>query len=324
MITLVKLVAGSRLYGTSLPESDTDYRGIYLPSREDCLLNRVKDTITDTVEEDTQYFSLQYFLKLASQGQSMAIEMLASPEGVSAYQLDHGPGVTIPWARLRANRRRFFTRNMHSFLGYAKSMSSKYSSRIDRLNETEAILTLFRKHSTGGGWDRPYRFNDDKRLAAIWDELPESTNAAKTINERNTNADKRSYVVCGRELQATVTIGHAYQVIQGVADSYGERVRKAQNGQLDWKALGHAFRVAYQAKEIVETGDLIFPLAQADYLRDMRLGRFDFIKEGLDAKLDDLINEVQAKMDASSLPEKVDQAFVDQLILDTYTQHYHL
>jgi hypothetical protein len=311
MSILLKTLYGSSLYGTRTSESDTDYRGIYLSPLNDCLLNRIKDTVTDPTEEDTQLFSLQYYLALAAQGQSIAIELLAAPDSAIV--------ATSPtWEYLRANRKRFFTRNMHSFLGYAKSMSGKYSSRIDRLNETEIILSFLRKYSTGGGWDRPYRFNDGKRLTDVWGELPESPNAVKTINERNMNEDKRIYVVCGRELQATVTIGHAYTIVKSVYDSYGERVRKAKDGNLDFKALAHAYRVAYQALEIVMTGDLIYPLCRADYLRDMRLGRFDFIKEGLDAKLDDLINEVQAKMDASDLPDKVDGAWLDNVVLEAY------
>lgn len=312
MKPLVKLIAGSRLYGTNVPDSDTDFRGVYLPPMRDCLLNRVKNTVTDATEEDTQSFSLQYFLSLASQGQSIAIEMLSAPDKVVVVSSE-------AWKKLRHERRRFYTRNMHSFLGYAKSMSGKYSSRIDRLKETEAIVDVL-----WAGGDGFLHGRGNERLLTIWDMLPESLNAVKTINDRNANADKRAYVVCGRELQATVTIGHALQVVRTISDSYGERVRKAKDGALDWKALGHAFRVAYQALEIVETGDLVYPLKQADYLRDMRLGRFDFIKEGLDQRLDDLIQEVQTKMDASSLPDKVDQAWCDQFVLDTYRTEYTL
>lgn len=316
-MTIAKILYGSHLYGTFTPESDLDYRGIYLPTLRDCLLGTVKDTVTDTTEEDTQYYSLPYFLRLAAQGQSVAIEILSAPDSAIVEDGD-------VWRRLRGEKSRFYTKNMHSFLGYAKSMSSKYSSRIDRLNETETILKVFQRHSTGGGWDRPYRFNDDKRLSVIWDELPESLNAVKTVNERNTNVDKRAYVICGRELQATVTIGHAYSVIKTVYDSYGERVRKAKNGQLDWKALAHAFRVAYQARDIVTTGRLTYPLHNADYLREMRLGKIDFMENRLDERLDNLILEVQSLMDASNLPNKVDQSWCDDFVLDAYRTHYTL
>lgn len=307
MNILFKAFAGSRLYGTSVPESDTDLRGVYLPSRADCFLDRIRDTISDPTEEDTQLFSLQYFLKLAAQGQSVAIEMIAAPPDKIV--------VSSPlWDYLHANRRRFFTRNMNAFLGFAKSMASKYSSRAERLNETQAILDVI--------LDDPEVEWDEKepRLSTIWDKLPESINAVKTVNERNGNHDKRVYVVCGREIQATVTIAHAYSVIRTIYDSYGERVRNAQAGNVDWKSVSHAYRVAYQALEIVETGDLTYPLSRADWLRDMRLGKMDFFKDELDAKLYALIAEVQAKIDASDLPDSVDQAWLDKIVLDTYGQ----
>lgn len=303
MTILSKITVGSRLYGTSVPTSDTDYRGVYLPSRDDCLLGRIKDTWDDKAEVDTSYFSLQTFLRLASEGQSMAIEMLAAP--VWAVQ------VSSPvWEMLYNRRRMFYTKSMYSFLGYAKGMASKYSARIDRLTETEAILQTLMAASV---------FGPNARLSSAWDSLPVSLNAVKSTNDRSTNADKRVYVVCGREIQATAHISHAYDVIKGIHDGYGERVRAAKEGKIDWKALMHAFRVAYQAHEIVTTGDLSFPLANAEWLRELRLGHIDFLGERLDEKLDALIAEVQTLLDASALPERVDPAIVDDLILRAYS-----
>ena len=304
-MTIAKILYGSKLYGTSTPDSDHDLRGIYLPSLCDCLLGTVKDTVTDATEEDTQYYSLPYFLRLAAQGQSVAIEMLSAPDSAIVTDSDI-------WRRLRAEKTRFYTRNMKSFLGFAKSQAGKYSSRAERLNETEAILDVLTD------------FSNETRLSVAWNHLPESPNAVKTVNERNTNADKRAYVVCGRELQATVTIQHAYTVIKTIRDSYGERVRNAKEGRIDWKSLAHAFRVASQARDIVTTGKLTYPLHNADYLREMRLGKIDFMENRLDEKLDSLINEIQVLMDTSDLPDKVDQSWCDDFVLDTYEREFGL
>lgn len=306
---LAKILYGSGLYGTVTPDSDVDYRGIYLPSLRDCLLGTTKDTFNDPLEEDTQYFSLPYFLKLAAQGQSVAIEMLSAPDSAIVGDSD-------TWRRLRAEKARFYTRNMKAFLGFAKSQSGKYSSRIERLAEVETILSALRRPDTISC--------EQRRLGEIWDELPESTNAVKTTNERNTNADKRVYVVCGREIQATATVWHAYQVIEAIKDGYGERVRNAKDGKIDWKSLSHAFRVAHQAREIVTTGKLTYPLSNADYLRDMKLGKIDFMENRLDEKLDNLIEEVQDLMDRSNLPGQVDLDWCDQFVLDTYQEYYSL
>ena len=42
---IIKSVFGSHLYGTDTPESDRDYKGIFIPSMEDCVLNQIKNTI---------------------------------------------------------------------------------------------------------------------------------------------------------------------------------------------------------------------------------------------------------------------------------------
>lgn len=297
---LAKVTFGSHLYGTSVPTSDDDFRSIYLPTIQSLILQRAKDAWEDKSEQDTSVFSLQHFCRLASEGQSIAIELLSAP--------DSAVKITSPiWETLRANRKRFYTKSMHSFLGFSKTMAGKYSARIDRLNETEVVIAAMRE------WD-----GVEARLGEMWDELPESLNAQKGVNDRSSGSDHRVYRICGRELQATVTIAHALTVVSTIHSSYGERVRKARDGQIEWKALAHAFRAALQAREIVETGDLHFPLKDAEWLRDLRLGRFNFLECGLDKKLDDLISEVQVKMEASNLPDKVYPIFVDNLILSAY------
>ncbi len=312
-ITFMNIIAkvryGSVLYGTSTPESDMDYRAIYLPPLSDLVLQRVRDAWEDKTEEDTSVFSLQHFARLAVEGQSIAIELLSAPD-------HHVVHTSALWETLRANRKRFYTKSMHSFLGYAKTMSGKYSVRVDRLHETAAILGVLATHME--------RFHEDRRLpeprlAAIWDELPVSLNAEKTVNDRGSGADKRVYRVCGRELQATLHLSNALVVVRGIYDSYGERVRKVRDGNVEWKALMHAFRAALQCREIVETGDLRFPLADAPWLLSLRLGQLGFVEEGLDQRLDSLIADVQTKMDASALPDKADKDWMDRFILNAYS-----
>lgn len=308
MNVLAKIVFGSKLYGTNIPTSDNDFRAIYLPTLEECVLLCARDAWEDKSEEDTSFFSLQHFLKMASEGQSAAIELLcAGPE--------HRVSTSPLFEYLHENRKHFFSKNMNSFVGYARAMSGKYTSRVDRLNEAEAIVAYLQEN---------IEFADENgvkyspRLADVWDGLPVSPNATKGENPNNKNADKRAYFVCGRELQATVTTEHAIGVIKQIVNTYGERVKKAKSADLDYKALMHAFRAGYQVKQIMETGDLKFPLPEADYLRDMRSGKINFVDNHLDEKLDDLMNEVQGLIDNSKLPDRVDKKVVDQLILKAY------
>ena len=79
MNVLSKIQFGSKLYGTNIPTSDDDYRAIYLPTLKECVLLKAKDAWEDKSEEDTSFFSLQHLMKMASQGQSAAVELVCAP-----------------------------------------------------------------------------------------------------------------------------------------------------------------------------------------------------------------------------------------------------
>jgi predicted nucleotidyltransferase len=308
---IARIVFGSKLYGTSIPESDNDFRSIYLPDIKECVLMQVRDAWEDKSEEDTSYFSFQHFIKMATEGQSIAIELLAA--------MDNNIIITSPiWEELHKNRKRFYSKNMKSFIGYAKTMAGKYSSRIDRLTETENILNVLKEELEDNIFSYRSQSTPILKLRDIWDKLPESLNAVKGTNNRQGGEDKRAYQVCGRELQASVTVSHSIEVIKAIYDSYGSRVRKAKENEVEYKALAHAFRAALQCKELAETGDLIFPLKDAEWLRDLRLGKFNFLECGLDKKLDDLILEVECSMKNSQLPDHADKAYAESIILKAY------
>ena len=90
---IVKMKFGSHLYGTDTKDSDIDYKGIFLPNKEEILLNRIPNSYNFTTKEnnigkntsndiDNEIYSLHYFLKLACEGQTVAIDMLHAPESM--------------------------------------------------------------------------------------------------------------------------------------------------------------------------------------------------------------------------------------------------
>ena len=68
---LVKVLTGSRLFGTHTDTSDYDYVTIFVPPIEDCILGRVnhasqtKDLVTNVEHIG---WSLQHWIKLLGQG----------------------------------------------------------------------------------------------------------------------------------------------------------------------------------------------------------------------------------------------------------------
>ncbi|WWS23928.1 hypothetical protein vBKpnAMK2_00279 [Klebsiella phage vB_Kpn_AM_K2] len=114
MKTIVKSYFGSHLYGTSTPESDVDFKEIFVPHPRDILMcqamnhtNRnTNNSATKNTKDDIDHelFSLKYFFKLAADGETVALDMLHTPsELVVASDL---PEV---WKFIQDNRARFYT-----------------------------------------------------------------------------------------------------------------------------------------------------------------------------------------------------------------------
>jgi predicted nucleotidyltransferase len=79
---------GATLYGMNSPESDVDYKGIFIPYKEDLLLGKKmkslnfstgNDKSKNSKEDiDIDVWSLHYFLELLQKGETGAVDLLFS------------------------------------------------------------------------------------------------------------------------------------------------------------------------------------------------------------------------------------------------------
>lgn len=200
-------------------------------------------------------------------------------------------------------------------MSFSRSMAAKYALRADRMQTVETVIDIIECMVKRGV----------AKLGQAWELLPELPHTSKGENPLDRNADKRVYTVVGKGLPAPIAPTYALDILIKVRDSYGERVKsaKAMNGQ-DLKAISHSFRVAYQLKHIYQDGDFYFPLPETPFIRAVKDGTLNYVTDGLDTKLNDLITEVEELAAKSSFPNKVDQSWGDQLVLDTYREHYIL
>ena len=78
-LIIFECISGSRAYGTNLPKSDTDIRGVFvLPEKDFYSLNyipQVADTTNDTV-----YYELKRFIELLADNNPNILELLNAPE----------------------------------------------------------------------------------------------------------------------------------------------------------------------------------------------------------------------------------------------------
>ena len=131
MDLVVEMRFGSHLYGTDTPDSDLDLKGVYVPDAADILLQRVKATITsnrvraqgeknEPGDVDIEVYSLQRYLDLLAEGQTLALDMLFAPD----------TAMTIPpsrlWREIQANGHRLVSRRATAFVKYCRQQANKY------------------------------------------------------------------------------------------------------------------------------------------------------------------------------------------------------
>ena len=105
-------LAGSKAYGRSSTDSDTDIRGIFLPAAADVLLQ--KDICTIRLKDgDVEFHPIAKFFKLAANGNPNVLEWLFVRE-------DHLFKMDCYGQKLRENRSLFLSQKLFSsFFGYA-------------------------------------------------------------------------------------------------------------------------------------------------------------------------------------------------------------
>jgi len=310
---IVKMVFGSHLYGTSTPESDKDFKGIFLPTREQILLGKIPKSINESTKNnnsakntskdiDLEMYSLHYFIHLACEGETVALDMLHAPKEMIKE--------TCPiWDEIVLNRQRFYTKNLKAFVGYARQQASKYGIKGSRLDDAQRVLEFLRHLVIREAHNK---------LFSLWDDLPTGEHIFKYPPNEN---GERMYEVCGRKIGEKVTLQYAYETVKRFVDNYGERARKAAaNEGIDWKAVSHAFRAAYQVKQILTENTITFPLKEAPTLLLIKQGKLDY--QSVVNKLNDLISDVEELSEKNDLPEKVDRNFWNNFIMNTL-ERYH-
>lgn len=308
MKKIVRMVFGSHMYGLNTPESDTDYKGIYLPELNDLLLGTYAKHISFSTGDDTSkntkddidddWIALPEFIRLAVKGETVALDMLHVNPAFSVVELGEYGWI---WNELVRNRSSFYSKNLNAYIGYVKRQSAKYGikgSRIAAMREVIAFLS---------GTDQSIT------LSTVWSELPENEYASKTLT-----GDLNFYCVNAKQFQSTVTVAYALERITAALNAYGDRALLAEKNQgLDWKAISHAIRAGTQLRSILADGSFTYPLADRDFIMQVKRGELDYTTV-VGPMLELLIDEVAELTSKSGLPDFVDATHWNDWLLHVY------
>jgi hypothetical protein len=317
---IVKMKFGSHLYGTDGPDSDLDFKGVFLPEVGDLLLGptfkgRYKKTISNNTnatdgkntssDVDEEFYSLHYFLKLALEGQTVALDMLHAPQSAI---IEGSP----LWDVLVDNRDRFYTKNLKAFVGYARKQAAKYGIKGSRLNDAEEVVNFLQV--------RLRKSVESPTLRDVWSELPKGEHIKIIRESRSEKAGSnalRMYQVCGKSFQETARLNYILPIIRGYLDNYGKRARlAAKNEGVDWKAMSHALRAAYQVTELLRDGTMTLPRPEAAFLRAVKEGEMSFVI--VQGALEGAMAALEGLAESSDLPDKPDYKFAERFVHYAY------
>lgn len=301
---LVEMVFGSHLYGTATPASDKDFKGVFLPSKNDLFLGRVPKSVSfntkqssesknTSADTDRELYSLQYFFELAKKGETVALDMLHAPK---EFWLTS----TWEWEYLHSKRSMFYTKNLSSFVGYARTQAAKYGVKGSRLADAKRVLEALRA-------------NPKKKVFEVYHLLPTGEHCGLAMSGM--------YEVCGKKMTMTATTDTYVLMLENFVKEFGERARQAETNQgVDWKALSHAFRAGFQVRALLTEGDFTYPLKECAFLRSVKNGELHF--KDVSPMLEDLMDLLTSLSAKSTLPEKVDSEKCDEVLLSVVNSFY--
>jgi hypothetical protein len=223
--------------------------------------------------------------------------------------------ITCPvWDHLKASRCDFYTRSMRSFVGYARKQAAKYGVKGSRLEAVrEALAFLITK------CDRTVQ--DLYEHGELWEDNEHVHLSLFTLPDGDYDVQQSYWEVCGKKMTFGGKASHYVPMLKKFYDNYGDRARQAaSNKGIDWKAISHAFRVAFQTQEIMCGRGFSYPLMESPFLRDVKAGKFDYTRV-VGPALDNLMKNIEDLAKTSTLPAKVDTKKWQAWLADTTSSY---
>ena len=344
-LILFEAVSGSRAYGTSLPHSDTDLKGVFvLPEARFFGLNYVPQVANET--NDEVFYELRRFVELLLKNNPTVLELLGTPTDCVVYQHPL-------FARFRAAD--FLSKRcQQSFAEYAVAQIRKAKGLNKKINHPEpparkSVLDFC--YVTVGAGAQPVapwlaRQNvaparcglaNVPHLVDLYalfvDSTPEQGLGYRgLVRDPDSSQDVLlSAVPKGEAPVAYLSFNrNGFSTYCRVFREYWEWVEKRNSERYantvrhgknyDAKNMLHVFRLLQMALEIAETGQLHVRRPNRDFLLQIRRGEFEY--EELVAEAEQLVARVEAAFVASTLPDAPSQEGMERLLIEVRQAFY--
>jgi len=309
--------AGSKLYGTDTPTSDTDYKGIFMPSEVSLLLQQAPENFTftsgdnnsaNTAEDlDLDLFSFHKWVRLLAKGDTGATETLFSILTSGAVEYLDPVFETF----IKNNFSNLITNNPYSWIGFALGQAKKYEikgARYKELHELEQLLL---------------KLNAEDRLVTHMTYFKDLVVKYKYINIQNLSGSRDGsrnldYLdILGKKFSEEVTVQYVLNHVSQRVKTFGQRA-KAATGDVEWKGMSHAVRVVLQCQVLMATEVIGFPLKDKKFIKAIKAGSvpLEEVMNLLDTTLDTIYH-----MRDNEPQRKLNTTLTNQFILEFIKDH---
>lgn len=309
ILFLVK--AGSHFFNLNSPNSDSDFRGIYMPSHKEFYKGEskrkfferktlegnktgVKNTKNDV---DFYLFSYTFFLDLLRRGDFNCMELLYTPQDKILIN-------SVEIQNLMSIRKDLLVNDISAFLGFIKKEYRRYGVNINHYKIQEDLANFLRKYPP------------ETRLVDIWADIKEyakdDSQIIFTTSLTGNSNEVPTLKIAQRLYQNTVKVNYVVDGIDRRLKKYGHRQKNMAASGVEFKGLYHALRLIYEANDLFDNGEFKIPfdLDRHAILRSIKDGTADqdYIFSLIDNEIDKLYDrERQVKTNRPEIENRIDK-----------------
>jgi hypothetical protein len=303
---IYQVESGSKLYGTTMPESDVDYSSVFMPTAYDLFSLQKCDYIDDSTKSssedrrntaedvDNQKFSLKRYMHLVLHGNPNLLEILFCKNPIIEDPI---------FTPVKENAHRFIAKHVYkSFTGFAIAQKKKLQYKALRFKQLETTLNWFEKKRNSQIVDPLVKMSEDDAvfLNGLLSEYKGRKNNIESFHQG-------------------LPVKVIYEKVKKEYDDYGWRVRTSTFERLgyDVKFGAHAVRLFYEGTQLLTKKSLEFPITGQAYDDIMSIRRGEVGVEDFYKICDRYEEENRKALEQSDLPDKPDWKWANQYLMDT-------
>ncbi|MFD2573279.1 DNA polymerase beta superfamily protein [Spirosoma soli] len=335
-LILFECISGSRAYGTDLPTSDVDIRGVFVLPQADLYGLRYVEQVNDATN-DIVFYELGRFVELLTKNNPNILELLCTPDDCILYKHPLFNRLT-PGDFLSKLCKDTFAGYAVSQIKKARGLNKKILNPLPK--ERKSLLNFCYVLAGQGSqpasdWLAKHGLNQmqcglvsvphARDVYALFYDPTNTLQLRGLIAGVDSAEVSLSSVPKDAQPVAYLSVNHdGYSSYCKDYREYWEWVEKRNNTRYqntldhgknyDAKNMMHTFRLLDMACEILETGSVLVRRPNRAELLQIRAGAFEY--DDLIVQAEQKVAQVEAAAANSSLPDRPNQAKIEQVLVE--------